>query len=161
MRAPLFLPVLVAFALAAVGCGDTVDLTTGLELQEVTTGWVDTGMVNGQNKLVPSVTFKIKNDSDEPLPVLQANVLFRRATEDTEWGSGFVTVSGSEGLAPGATSQPLTVNSQLGYTGTEPRQQMLENSQFVDARVQLFVKYASTQWVKVGEYPVARRLIAH
>ena len=36
---------------------------------------------------------------------------------------------------------------------------MLKNSQFVDAKVDLFVKYGSTQWVKIGEYPIARQLI--
>ncbi len=39
-----------------------------------------------------------------------------------------------KGLRPGASSAPLTVKSQLGYTGTEPRQQMLANWLFVDAR---------------------------
>jgi hypothetical protein len=159
MRARLRLVSLVAL-LAAAGCGKPVDLSAGLQVEDVTTGWFDTGMQNGQNKLVPSITFKLKNVSDRPLPVLQANVLFRRSTEETEWGSGFVTITGSDGLAPGATSQALVVNSQLGYTGSESRQQMLANSLFVDAKVQLFAKYASTQWVKVGEFPVTRRLIS-
>jgi hypothetical protein len=160
MRAPFCFSVLVAAALASAGCGEKVDLTSGLQVEEVSTGWLDTGVQGGQNKLVPSVTFKLKNVSDQPLSVLQANVIFRRVNEDTEWGSGFVPVTGSEGLKPGETSKPLLVNSQLGYTGTEPRQQMLANSQFVDAKVLLFAKYASTQWVKVGEYPVARKLLS-
>jgi hypothetical protein len=160
MRAPFSLAVLVASAVSLAGCAKPIDLTAGLQVEVVSSGWLDIGMQGGQNKLVPSVTFTLKNVSAEPLPVLQANVLFRRANEDTEWGSAFVTVSDSEGLAPGATSKALLVNSQLGYTGSEPRQQMLGNSQFVDAKVQVFAKYASTQWVKVGEYPVTRRLIS-
>jgi hypothetical protein len=51
------------------------------------------------------------------------------------------------------------VKSQLGYTGTESRQQMLANSQFVDAKIQLFAKYSNTQWQKIGEYPVPRTII--
>jgi hypothetical protein len=160
MRATLCFTLMAVWTLSGAGCGKPVDLSSSLQVEEVSTGWLDTGMQNGQNKLVPSVTFKLKNLSDQSLPVLQANVLFRRANEDSEWGSGFVTVSGSEGLAPGASSKPLLVSSQLGYTGSESRQQMLANSLFVDARVQLFAKYASTQWVKVGEFPVTRRLIA-
>jgi hypothetical protein len=159
MRMALWLAMIVVLGVFSASCGPTVDLTTALQVQDVSTGWLDAGLIDGQNKLVPSITFTLKNNSDQPLPVLQMNVLFRRANENTEWGSGFVTVAGSEGLAPGATSQSLTVKSQLGYTGSEPRQQMLSNSQFVDARVQLFGKYASTQWVKVGEYPITRRLI--
>src|SRR5215510_6234331 len=146
-------------ALATVSCGPTVDLTKGLQVVDVSTGWWDAGVVDGQNKLVPSVTFKLKNVSDKPLDILQANVVFRRVTEDKEWGSSFVKITGTEGLAPGATSAPQTVKSQLGYTGSESRQQMLANSQFVDAKIQLFAKYSNTQWQKVGEYPVPRTLI--
>ena len=51
-------------------------------------------------------------------------------------------VAGSEGLAPGAETRPLTIRSQLGYTGSEPREDMLQNSHFVDAKVELFAKYA-------------------
>src|SRR3954468_22500942 len=128
--------VVAVAAVAASSCEKPVDLAKALEVHDVTSGWHDAGMVEGQNKLVPSVTFTVKNVSDRPLDVLQMNVLFRRQTEDTEWGSGFVTVAGSEGLKPGATSSPITVKSQLGYTGSEPRQQMMVNSQFVDAKVQ-------------------------
>ena len=36
---------------------------------------------------------------------------------------------------------------------------MLQNSHFVDAKVELFAKYGSTQWARVGTYPVTRQLI--
>jgi hypothetical protein len=160
MRAQLRWATLLLLTIAASGCGPKVDLTKGLQAVDVSTGWWDAGLVNGQNKLVPAVTFKFKNVSDQTLGTLQANVLFRRAGEPEEWGSGFVRITGSDGLASGATSAPQTVKSQLGYTGSEPRQEMLANSQFVDARVELFAKYESTQWQLVGEYPIARRLIA-
>jgi hypothetical protein len=155
------LVVAVIAAFGAAGCEKPVDLTRALQIDEVSSGWHDAGMVEGKNKLVPTVTFKVKNVSDQPLTVLQMNVLFRRVNEEaTEWGSGFVTVAGSAGLRPGMTSDPLTVTSQLGYTGTEPRAEMMKNSQFVDAKVQLFAKYSSTQWVKIGEYPVTRTLLS-
>ena len=157
MRASLWV-VLVAAVMAA-SCGPTVDLTKGLQVVDVSTGWWDAGVVDGQNKLVPSVTFKLKNVSDQKLDVLQANVVFRRVTEDKEWGSSFVKLTGTEGLAPGATTPSQTVKSQLGYTGTESRQQMLANSQFVDAKIQLFAKYSNTQWQKIGEYTVPRTII--
>jgi hypothetical protein len=158
MRASLWAVLLAAMTTAS--CGPTVDLAKGLQVEDVSTGWRDAGIVNGQNKLVPSVTFTFKNVSDQTLDILQANVVFRRVTEDKEWGSSFVKITGSEGLAPGATSPSQTVRSQLGYTGSEPRQQMLDNAQFVDAKIQIFAKYGNTQWQKVGEYPVPRTLIA-
>jgi hypothetical protein len=143
-----------------VACGPNVDLTKGLEVEVVKTGWYDVGIVNGQNKLVPSVTFTVKNVSAQTLHTLQVNALFRRVTEPDEWGSAFVTAAGSSGLAPGAITETLTARSQLGYTGADQsRQEMLKNSHFVDAKVELFAKYGSAQWVRVGEYPIARELI--
>jgi hypothetical protein len=154
-----FLTVAVLVGLLTAGCGPTVDLTKGLQVVNVTTGWWDSGIVDGQNKLVPTVTFQFKNVSDQTLSTLQGNVIFRRTGEEDEWGAGYVKITGSEGLAPAATSDPITVKSPRGYTGAESRQEMLQNSQFVDARVQLFAKYASTQWKLIGEYTVERKLL--
>jgi hypothetical protein len=151
---------LILLAMLSAGCGGPpVDLTKGLEIVDASTGWYDAGPANGQNKLVPSISLKLKNISDQPLVALQINAVFRRLNDKDEWGSAYVVVTRSDGLPPGATSQPITINSQLGYTGTEPRAQMLQNSQFVDAKVDLFAKYASLQWVRIGERPIERRLI--
>jgi hypothetical protein len=159
MRALVRLLLLLAIVPVA-GCGPTVDLTKGLEVAVVNSGWFDLGIVNGQTKLVPTIVFTLKNVSDQTLAALQVNALFRRINETEEWGSGFVTVIGSEGLAPGATTAPVTIRSNLGYTGSEQsRQDMLQNSHFVDAKIDIFAKYASTQWVKVGTYPITRQLL--
>jgi hypothetical protein len=153
------LPLLIALVVCA-GCAPPVDLTTGLQIKDATTGWYDAGIVNGQNKLVPTITFTLKNVSDQKLVALQINAVFRRVTEKDEWGAGFLMVSGSEGLAPGAEARTLTIRSQLGYTGSDQtREDMLKNSHFVDAEVELFAKYASEQWKRVGEYVISRRLI--
>ena len=152
------LPLLIALVVCA-GCTPPVDLTTGLQIKDVSTGWFDAGIVNGQNKLVPTITFTVKNVSDQKLVALQINAVFRRVTEKDEWGAGFLMVSGSEGLAPGAEAPRLTIRSQLGYTGSDQtREDMLKNSHFVDAEVELFAKYASEQWKRVGEYVISRRL---
>ena len=74
-------PLLLFALLVCAGCGPPVDLTTGLQIKDVTTGWFDAGIVNGQNKLVPSITFTVKNVSDRKLATLQVNAVFRRVTE--------------------------------------------------------------------------------
>jgi hypothetical protein len=159
MRASARLLLILAIVSSAA-CGPTIDLTKGLQVSIVNSGWYDLGIVNGQNKLVPTVIFTLHNTSDQKLVTLQINALFRRVSENTEWGSGFLTVAGSQGLAPGATSDPITIKSQLGYTGSEQsRMEMLQNTHFVDAKVELFGKYASTQWVRLGSYPITRQLL--
>ncbi len=144
----------------AGACGPSVDLTKGLHLEAVSTGWLDAGVVDGKNKVVPAVSFKLKNVSDQPLKTLQVNAVFRRASQDEEWGSGFRTIAGSGGLAPGAATDTVTIQADLGYTGSDSREAMLRHSQFVDAKVDLFAKYGSTQWARIGEFPISRQLVA-
>jgi len=149
----------LVLAVGTAACGPEVDVGKALELSVVNSGWFDAGIVNGQNKLVPAVTITIKNNSDQTLGLLQLNSLFRQANATEEWGSAFLTAAGSEGLGPGA-SKTLTLKSNNGYTGSgETRQEMLANSHFVDAKVEVFAKYGSTQWKKLGVYPVTRQLI--
>ncbi|MBI4485128.1 MAG: hypothetical protein HY655_03870 [Acidobacteria bacterium] len=152
---------LLLFGMTTAACGGpSVDVSKGLQVLDISTAWQDVGIVDGQNKIVPTITFKVKNVSDQKLTGLQLNLLFRRITEpNEEWGSAFVISPAPGGLAPGQTSERITATSQLGYKGTEPREQLLKNSQFVDAKVDLFAKYASVQWKKVGEFPIDRQLI--
>ena len=75
-----------------------------LQVTDLSSGWHDAGVVEGKNKLVPAISFKLKNNSDQSLTSLQVNALFRRVNEPDEWGSGYMKVTGSEGLAPGASS---------------------------------------------------------
>jgi hypothetical protein len=147
-------------AVVSAGCGERVDLSKGLEVTDVMTGWSNAGEVNGQNKMVPTITFKLKNVSDQKLSTLQANVIFRRVNEDQEWGAAWVRITGTEGLAPGQTSEPQRVECPKGYTGSETRTAMMANSAFVDARVRIFAKYESTQWAPVAELNVDRRLLS-
>ena len=148
------------FALVCAGCGPDVDLTKALQVEIVSTGWFDAGITNGQNKLVPTVSFKLKNVSDQKLSALQVNARFSRGKEPEEWGNGFLPSVGQGGLGAAATTDVLTIKSQLGYTGSDQsRAEMLQNSQFVDAKVELAAKYGGTQWKRLGEYPIVRQLI--
>ena len=160
MRHSLWLVVLLS--VLSAGCGPLVDLGQNLEIMDVKTGWADIGIINGQNKLVPQVSFKLKNLSQENLVALQINAVFRReGFPNDEWGAGYLLISQSEGLGPGVTTKEWTITSNLGYTGLEPRSDMLKNAQFVDARVELAAKYASAQWKRVANYPIDRHLLTN
>jgi hypothetical protein len=151
--------ILPALVLCGPGCGTTLDLTKAVRIESVTTGWYETNASEGQIKLVPAIGFKLKNLSDQTLRTVQVNAVFKRISEDTEWGSGFRTVAGSAGLSPATTTDRLFVVSTLGYTGTESRFDMLKNSHFIDARVEIFAKYAASTWTRIAQYQIARQLI--
>ena len=39
----------------SISCGPRVDLKQALQVTDVSTGWFDAGIVDGKNKLVPSI----------------------------------------------------------------------------------------------------------
>jgi len=47
------------------GCSAPVDLTRVLQVSDVSGGYFDAGLVDGRNKIVPSITFRIKKSTDE------------------------------------------------------------------------------------------------
>ena len=157
--------VLVVLLMAASmlsACQQSLDLTSALRVVEVTTGWYDAGIVDGQkNKLVPSISFKLRNQSRATIKGLQVNTVFRRVGETEEWGSAFAKPLGSSSLAPGAESQPIVLRSPRGYTGLQPRGDMLQNRDFVDAKVEVFGKLGADNWTKLGEDRVQRQLLTH
>jgi hypothetical protein len=160
MTRPPAILVVLTLALAAAGCGRGADLATAAKIGDVTTGWYDAGVTeDGKNKLVPSISFRITNAAQGTLGSTQLNLIFKRVTDTEEWTTSFVRGIGTDGLAPGASTPPIVVRAQQGYTGTQARLTMLQNAQFVDFKVEVFGKHASATWVKLGEYKIDRQLL--
>jgi hypothetical protein len=165
MRAPLHSRRLAALAgamaaVVSVSCGPTVDVKQALQVTDVTTGWFDAGIVDGgKNKLVPSIAFRLKNAAAEQVGSIQLNIVF---LVPPDWeDDAFLRGIGSSGLSPGAASDRFVVRAKHGYTGEQPRAEMLQNSRFQDARVRIQVKHASNQWVQLAEFPVERKLLTN
>jgi hypothetical protein len=153
------LPVLLALVVS-LGCNRGVDPTTALVPTEVVTGWYDAGIVEGNlNKLVPSISLKLKNASDSPVRSVQINAIFKRVNEVEMWGEHYGWAVQRQPLAPGGTTEDLVLRSGLGYTGEQPRLQMLQNKEFVDAKVEIFLKQGSRVWAKLAEFPIERQLL--
>jgi hypothetical protein len=148
----------LGLALLAVGCRSR-EVEKDLTITDIHTGWYDVGVVDGQNKLVPSITLRLQNVSSEPIARVQINAVFRRLGESEEWDAHFVRGIGPDGLAPGAKGGELVLRSERGYTGSQSRLQMLQNKEFVDAKVEIFGKHGSRTWVKIGDYTIDRQLL--
>jgi hypothetical protein len=147
-----------ALVLLVAGCRSR-QVEKDLSITDIRTGWYDAGIVDGQNKLVPSITLKLRNVSSEPIARVQLNAVFRRVGEAQEWDAHFVRGIGPDGLAPGTSGEPLVLRSERGYLGPQTRLQMLQNKEFVDARVEVFGKHGSRNWVKMGDYTIDRQLL--
>jgi len=157
MARRLALPLLAALVLT--GC-ESREVEKDLMIVDVNTGWYDAGVQdNGSNKLVPSVSLGLRNVSDRDIASVQLNAVFRRVGEQEAWGEHFVNAINSGGLAARATTQPIVLRSTLGYTGTQPRLQMLQNKEFVDAKAEIYGKHGSRNWIKIGEFQIDRQLL--
>jgi hypothetical protein len=153
------LPVLFLLLLTTVGCR-SVDPTAVLTATDVITGWYDAGIVEGnKNKLVPSISLKLRNTSNDPVRSIQINAIFKRVDEPAPWGEHYGWAIQRDPLPPGAATGDIVLRSGLGYTGEQPRLQMLQNKEFVDAKVEIFLKQGSRVWAKLAEFPIERQLL--
>ena len=154
-----FVAVLLAGLLvcAEAGCGPAPDLTK-LELTDTFTGWYDFGVAAGENKLVPSVSFRLKNNGSVPVDSVQLTVSFWVEGGDGEKDSSEVRGIGTESVAPGASSEAVLVRSTVGYTTPGARAEIFTHSQFKDWVAKLFAKRGG-KIVPIGELKIDRRII--
>ncbi len=155
---------LVCLLIAAAACGPKIDVKKDLQIVDVTTGWFDAGIVktgNGEeNKLVPTIAFKIKNVSSHVVGNVQVDVVFHVLSDaDKDWGTAWVKGVGGEGLQPGATTGEIVLRSEQGYTSLAPRLQMLQNPSFVDAVVDVLLRQGPNNYVKMKQFKIDRQLL--
>lgn len=160
----LALGVVVLAALSAAaqtGCGSAEPSADKvLEVTDVVTGWLDDGIKGGENKLVPLISYKVKNGGSGAVSYVSFNAVFKVIDDPEELGASLLKGIDGNGLAPGQTAGPFVARSQLGYTSPAPRTQMLQHSQFKDVQVELFSKHRSGGWIKIGQYKIQRQVIA-
>ena len=145
--------------LFSAACTPAIDLKQALEITDASTGWFDAGVVAGKNKLVPSVTFRLRKKEDAELSRVSVNALFRAADGKESELDNDVFVQNVD--IENGQSAPIVVRSDNGYTADPPqsRAEMLKHSQFRDMRVQIFVKHGASQWVNLGQLDIRRTVI--
>ncbi len=149
----LFAPLLLT-----ISCSSPVDVTQSVKVTDVSTGWFDAGVVDGHNKLVPSITVRLRDTSGQ-VSRLSLNIVFKFADNGETHEEIFKQRVDFEG----GQTELLTVRAQVGFTGTPPqsRADMLKNSFFRDIDAVLLVRQASAQWAELHRVRVERRLLTH
>ena len=160
-RGRLHAGLLLAVSLAA--CGASVDIKQAVEVADASSGWFDAGIVDGKNKVVPSVTFKLRKKPEADLSGVALNIAFRYVPQpgsnvEEPWEDFYVQRAEFKN---GNETDPLVVRLPNGYTGDPPqsRAEMLKNSHFRDVRAHIFARVTSAQWVEIGAIDVQRQLI--
>jgi hypothetical protein len=158
----------MALLLAAAGCSAPVDLKQVLQVNDLSGGYHDAGIVDGRNKIVPSVTFRLKKSTDDSLRPLSLNIIFKKLPPaganlppgqpaEEDWDEIYkqtVAFTGDQ-------TDLLTVRATAGYTGDPPqsRADILQHSHFQDVRVHIYAKHSSSQWVEVAQLDLPRKLL--
>jgi hypothetical protein len=156
---PIQLIAIVWLLAGLTGCRD-VDLRQAIEVTDISSGYFEDGKrAPGYDwHFVPSITFRIKNTSIEPLANVQFMVSFWKDGEDGEFDSLNLRAIADTALAPNATTEPITARATVGYNLEGPRAELFDRSPFKDTTVKLFAKRGG-RFVPKGEYKIERRLV--
>ncbi len=137
------------------------ELEGSFEILDVETKWVEKTYQPWppKLKLVPAISFKIKNVSDKPLKYLYFNANFKVRDEISNLGDGFLQALRGEPLMPGETSETILIKSNFGFEGTNLEH--FKSSAFFKSKVvdvKLFAKSQGSQYIPVGEWEVAKKI---
>ena len=152
--------VLAASCLVAAACAGSATVEDAIEVYDVKTGYDDGGRDAGQNRLLPTIAFQVRNKADRAINSVQFNAVFRVIGDPEELGSHLMQGIDHNGLSPGQTAGPFVQRSPIGYSGEQARVEMFQHEGFKDVQVELFAKQGSAQWVKLAEEVVERQLLA-
>lgn len=161
--------VFVVSAILIAGCSRPIDLKQVLQITDTSGGYHDVGIVDGRNKLVPRVTFRIKKSIDDNIRPLSLNVVFKKlpragvavppgSPAEEDWDEVFVQNVPFDGNQ----TAPVVIETKAGYTGDPPqsRADILKHTQFQDVRVHIFAKHSASQWVEVATFDIPRQVLA-
>lgn len=155
------LALLCAGLASSVGCAQ-VDLATVFTMEELSSGYYDAGVTElGANKLVPSLTFRLKNVSAESINSVDLVVFFwgTEFEEPKELDEIILRAIGSDGLAPSAATEPIVIRSKQGFAlEQQARSELFNHRLFRDVTAKVFLKRGG-RLVPFGEYTIERRLL--
>ncbi len=158
----LLLVIAGALAAGAAGCTDQdANVTAGrMELSDLVAYWAVRGQDSeGNNYIYPSVRFRLRNGSDEPVQYVQVMSVFRRESAPEEaWGTGYLHSVHEEALAPAEASAEHILRSDSNYLSQGTPERMFQNPLWEDVEVEVFVRVGASSWVSRGRTMALRRL---
>jgi hypothetical protein len=158
-------PVLVAglaslVALSACGDAESEGKVSALELEDVSAYWAVRGKDREQNNYIhPVVRFRIKNPGNEEVGYIQAMAVFKREKlPDEPWGNDFLYSISDEPIAPGATSDVLTMRSDTNFVSRDAPERMFQNEKWEEISVSVFLRVGPSSWKPVLSLDVPKQI---
>ncbi len=137
------------------------ELEGAFELLDIETKWVEKTFQPWPPKLVlvPAISFRIKNVSEEPLKYLYVNANFKFRDDVANLGDGFIQALRGKPLMPGKTSESFLLKSTHGIDGQNLEH--FKSSPFFQSKivdVKVFAKSQGSQYIPVGEWEVLKNI---
>ena len=147
----------VAVLVLGAGCSRH-DPAKELALSGLETYWIVDSPQQGQNYVAPAVRFRLKNVGSETIGSVQARARFPAPNQREAWGSIQEQVSTwSRPFEPGK-EVVVTVRSAGRYHSAADPQDILRSPAFKDPKVEVYVRIGSSNWAKMAEATVERRI---
>jgi hypothetical protein len=160
----ILLGIIVAAVAHFTGLWQTMsqdELEGSFELLDIESKWVEKIYQPWPPKLVlvPAISFKIKNISEQPLKYFYLNANFKFRDDVANLGDGFIEAIRGKPLMPGETSESILLKSTHGMEGknlAEFKSNPFFLSKIVDVKV--FAKSQGSQYIPVGEWEVSKTI---
>ena len=158
-RRPAACFALVLCLTAATACDSQPDLSTTLQFVPGITGYRLAGLSpDKQNRLVPSITFQLKNIGDVDLTNVDLSIAFWIVGADGETDSKQIRGITSTPLKAGSISESVTVDSRVAYTSAVTTNEAFTSTTYKDFIVKVFAKRRG-KTTRLGEYKVEPRVL--
>jgi hypothetical protein len=148
---------LALLVVAAAGCSSH-DPEKELALSGVETYWIVDSPQQGQNYVAPAVRFHLKNVSAQTIGSVQARARFPAPDQREAWGSIQEQVSTWSRPLEAGKEAIVTVRSAGRYHAAADPQDILRSPAFKDPKVEVYVRIGASNWAKIAEATVERRI---
>jgi len=128
------------------------ELSRSLELVSTQTRWVNKEITPYRVKIVPSVTFTVRNTGDRPIRNLKFVGIFMFADSGEQMSDG-VTPLLPKAVEPGETTDEITINALYGYSATSKAAFMRNKEKWKPIKVRILAQ-TSGGFAPLGVVPV-------
>jgi hypothetical protein len=158
----LGLAMLAPLTLILAGCAapNDADIKKAIEIVGLESKWVAKEYKTWPRPklvLVPTITFRVKNLSAEPLKYVNFNALFKEANAVENNGDNFLAAIRNKPVPPGELSDPIFMKSNFGVEGMSLKS-FQSNPEWKTWIVKLFIQMKGSRHVPVGEWTVSRTI---
>lgn len=147
---------MAAAGLVSAACGGA-DLSKAVQVNVVSSGFYDLGVIDGRTKIVPGASVRVKNVGTAPIDGFQISASFWIVGDDGMKDEIQLMGLVAKDLAPGAESEPIVLKASHGYTLDVPRSQAFQNTLYRDFTIRVLGKTAGRIY-RLGDFKIDQRI---